>query len=76
VTEAGSGAERISEEVAVGIQRKDERHNEKLVDEISEGFNRAVGEKKPENDADEAPKPRFVITGDARATPPPRRREK
>jgi len=73
VTEAVKGAERISEEVAVGIQRKDERHNEKLVDEISEGFNRAVGEKK---DEDEAPKPRFVITGDARATPPPRRRQR
>ena len=57
----------------MGIQRKDERHNEKLVDEISEGFNRAVGEKKTE---DEASKPRFVITGDARATPPPRRRER
>ncbi len=55
----------------MGIQRKDERHNEKLVDEISEGFNRAVGEKETE---DEAPKPRFVITGDARATPPSRRR--
>lgn len=73
MTEAVKGAERISEEVAVGIQRKDERHNEKLVDEISEGFNRAVGEKK---DEDEAPKPRFVITGDARATPPPRRRQR
>ena len=48
----------------MGIQRKDERHNEKLVDEISEGFNRAVGEKKAESDAGEAPKPRFVITGD------------
>jgi hypothetical protein len=58
--------------VTVGIQRKDERHNEKLVDEIAEGFNRAVGEKTE----DEAPKPRFVITGDARATPPPRRRER
>jgi hypothetical protein len=61
--------------VAVGIQRKDERHNEKLVDEISEGFNRAVGNKAGEKKAeDEAPKPRFVITGDARATPPSRRR--
>ncbi|MEV6646099.1 hypothetical protein [Amycolatopsis sp. NPDC051371] len=59
----------------MGIQRKDERHNEKLVDEISEGFNRAVGERKAESEADEAPKPRFVITGDARATPP-RRRER
>lgn len=58
----------------MGIQRKDERHNEKLVDEISEGFNRAVGEKKTEEEA--APKPRFVITGDARATPPSRRRER
>ncbi|WP_410668809.1 hypothetical protein [Amycolatopsis sp. cmx-4-68] len=57
----------------MGIQRKDERHSEELVDEISEGFNRAVGEKKTE---DEAPKPRFVITGDARATPPPRRRQR
>ncbi len=65
----------------MGIQRKDERHNEKLVDEIAEGFNRAVGEKKPGSDTpesgtDEAPKPRFVITGDARATPPPRRRQR
>jgi hypothetical protein len=60
----------------VGVQRKDERHSEKLVDEISEGFNRAVGEKKAESDAGEAPKPRFVITGDARATPPSRRRER
>ncbi|ADJ42843.1 hypothetical protein AMES_1021 [Amycolatopsis mediterranei S699] len=60
----------------MGIQRKDERHNEKLVDEIAEGFNRAVGEKKPESDTDEAPRPRFVITGDARATPPPRRRQR
>ncbi|MDX3190524.1 hypothetical protein PV458_19115 [Streptomyces sp. MN03-5084-2B] len=60
----------------MGIQRKDERHNEKLVDEIAEGFNRAVGEKKTESDPDEAPKPRFVITGDARATPPPRRRQR
>lgn len=60
----------------MGIQRKDERHNEKLVDEISEGFNRAVGEKKTESETDETPKPRFVITGDARATPPSRRRQR
>ena len=61
----------------MGIQRKDERHNEKLVDEISEGFNRAVGERKADkSETDEAPRPRFVITGDARATPPPRRRER
>jgi hypothetical protein len=74
VTEAVNAAGTdFLEEVAVGIQRKDERHSEKLVDEISEGFNRAVGEKKTE---DEAPKPRFVITGDARATPPPRRRQR
>ncbi len=60
----------------MGIQRKDERHSEKVVDEIAEGFNRAVGEKKTESDTGEAPKPRFVITGDARATPAPRRRPK
>ena len=57
----------------MGIQRKDERHSEELVDEISEGFNRAVGEKKT---GEEAAKPRFVITGDARAAQPPRRRER
>jgi hypothetical protein len=58
----------------MGVQRKDEKHSEELVDEISDGFNRAVGAKKDEEDA--APKPRFVITGDARATPPKRRRER
>jgi hypothetical protein len=58
----------------MGIQRKDERHNEELVDEISDGFNRAVGTTKAEDDA--PAKPRFIITGDARATPPPRRRDR
>lgn len=61
----------------MGIQRKDERHNEELVDEISDGFNRAVGAPKA-TDAEEgaSAKPRFVITGDARATPPRRRRDR
>lgn len=58
----------------MGIQRKDECHNEELVDEISDGFNRAVNGPKAEEDA--PAKPRFVITGDARATPPPRRRNR
>jgi hypothetical protein len=58
----------------MGVQRKDEKHNEEPVDEIAEGFNRAVGAK---NTEDGAPaKPKFVITGDARATPPKRRRER
>lgn len=59
----------------MGVQRKAERHNEELVDDISDGFNRAVGAK---HDEDGAPaKPKFVITGDARATtPPPRRRDR
>jgi len=56
----------------MSIARKDERHTEELVDEISDGFNRAVGATKPEEG--KPAQPRFVITGDARATPPPRRR--
>jgi hypothetical protein len=58
----------------MGIQRRDEKHNEEPVDEISEGFNRAVGAKRDEEGV--PAKPRFVITGDARATPPKRRRER
>ncbi|MFD9891242.1 hypothetical protein [Amycolatopsis sp. NPDC058986] len=59
----------------MSIARKDDRHNEDLVSEIADSFNRAVGEKKAEDETAEA-KPKFVITGDSRATPPPRRRER
>jgi hypothetical protein len=58
----------------MGVQRKDERHKEELVDDISEGFNRAVGAKRDEEGV--PAKPQFVITGDARATPPKRRRDR
>jgi hypothetical protein len=58
----------------MGVQRKDEKHSEELVDEISDGFNRAVGAKQDDEGA--PAKPKFVITGDARATPPKRRRDR
>ncbi|MFC9255060.1 hypothetical protein [Amycolatopsis thailandensis] len=64
----------------MSIARKDDRHNEDLVREISDGFNRALGaEKAVEEKNEEAEKPaapQFVITGDSRATPPPRRRDR
>ncbi|EMD27510.1 hypothetical protein ACFWMR_32745 [Amycolatopsis thailandensis] len=64
----------------MSIARKDDRHNEDLVREISDGFNRALGaEKAVEEKNEEAAKPaapQFVITGDSRATPPPRRRDR
>ncbi|GAA4549109.1 hypothetical protein [Amycolatopsis samaneae] len=59
----------------MSIARKDDRHNEDLVSEIADSFNREIGEKKTGEENAEA-KPRFVITGDSRATPPPRRRER
>ncbi|GAA1987730.1 hypothetical protein [Amycolatopsis minnesotensis] len=60
----------------MSIARKDDRHNDDLVKEIAEGFNRAVGAKKTgdSGDSGEKPKPRFVVTGDNR-TPPPRGRK-
>ncbi|EME57520.1 hypothetical protein [Amycolatopsis decaplanina] len=63
----------------MSIARKDDRHNEDLVREISDGFNRALGaEKAVEQDAEAAKPaaPKFVITGDSRATPPPRRKDR
>ncbi|OXM44225.1 hypothetical protein [Amycolatopsis alba] len=64
----------------MSIARKDDRHNEDLVREISDGFNRALGtEKAVEEKETEAAKPaapKFVITGDSRATPPPRRKDR
>ncbi|KFZ82523.1 hypothetical protein ED92_01080 [Amycolatopsis sp. MJM2582] len=66
----------------MSIARKDDRHNEDLVREISDGFNRALGaEKAVEQDEKDAAAtkpaaPQFVITGDSRATPPPRRKDR
>ncbi|OLZ56947.1 hypothetical protein [Amycolatopsis keratiniphila] len=63
----------------MSIARKDDRHNEDLVREISDGFNRALGAEKAVDEDAAAAKPaapQFVITGDSRATPPPRRKDR
>ncbi|RSN57324.1 hypothetical protein DMH01_28205 [Amycolatopsis sp. WAC 04182] len=65
----------------MSIARKDDRHNEDLVREISDGFNRALGAEAVEKDerdtvAAKPAAPKFVITGDSRATPPPRRKDR
>jgi hypothetical protein len=51
----------------MSVARKDDRHNEDLVGEISDSFNRALSEKKTEDGGAQAPAPRFVVTGDSRA---------
>lgn len=53
--------------------RKDDRHNDDLVDEIADGFNRTLKEKREDG---KPAAPGFTITGDARDTPKPRRRER
>ncbi|WP_370946772.1 hypothetical protein AB5J62_04095 [Amycolatopsis sp. cg5] len=58
----------------MSIARKDDRHNEDLVKEISAGFNRAVGAKQGDEDTADKPKPRFVVTGDSRVAPQRKRR--
>lgn len=64
----------------MSIARKDDRHNEDLVREISDRFNRAVGPEPSEDAAgdsdkgDRAEQPRFVIAGDNRTQRPERRR--
>jgi hypothetical protein len=60
----------------MSIARKDDRHNEDLVSEISDSFNRAIAKKKAEEDEGAAPAPRFIVTGDSRAAPKPRRRDR
>ncbi|HET6285479.1 hypothetical protein P3102_04750 [Amycolatopsis sp. QT-25] len=66
----------------MSIARKDDRHNEDLVREISDGFNRALGAEKAvekdetDTEAAKPAAPKFVITGDSRATPPPRRKDR
>ncbi|MFI6027746.1 hypothetical protein [Amycolatopsis magusensis] len=49
----------------MSVSRKDDRHNEDLVDEIADSFSKAVRAKQEES-GDETPKPAFVITGDRR----------
>jgi hypothetical protein len=54
----------------MSVARKDDRHNDDLVGEIADSFNRAVGEKKRTEDGEPGTeKPRFVVTGDARVVP-------
>ncbi|WP_165436305.1 hypothetical protein [Amycolatopsis suaedae] len=57
----------------MSVFRRDEKHREKLVDEIADGFNRSLGRTKPEDDKPEPPK--FRITGDRRE-PERRRRDR
>ncbi|MFF5990292.1 hypothetical protein [Prauserella flavalba] len=57
----------------MSIARKDDRHNDDLVREIADGFNRAVGPKPEEGEEAATEKPRFVVTGDMRNPPKPGR---
>src|SRR5690606_34731022 len=63
----------------MNISRRDDRHNADLAKEISDSFNRAIGEKRERTDqpgdgndesqdAGEQQAPRFVVTGDKRDT--------
>jgi hypothetical protein len=52
----------------MSVARKDDRHNEDLVGEISDSFNRALSKKKTEDGETKAETPRFVVTGDSRAS--------
>jgi hypothetical protein len=57
----------------MSVARKDDRHNDDLVGEIADSFNRAVGEKRAKDgepvDENQPAKPRFVVTGDNRTQP-------
>jgi hypothetical protein len=53
----------------MSVARKDDRHNDDLVGEIADSFNRAVGEKQAKDGELKADKPRFVVTGDNRVQP-------
>jgi len=57
----------------MSVARKDDRHNDDLVGEIADSFNRAVGEKRAKDgetpEAGKTEKPRFVVTGDNRTQP-------
>ncbi|MEV4599984.1 hypothetical protein AB0K15_21610 [Amycolatopsis sp. NPDC049253] len=54
--------------------RRDDKHNDDVVDEIADGFERTLKEKR---EGDTKPSgPGFTITGDARNAPKPRRRDR
>jgi hypothetical protein len=53
----------------MSVARKDDRHNGDLVDEIADSLNRALGEKRAEDNEPKTEKPRFVVTGDNRVPP-------
>jgi hypothetical protein len=53
----------------MSVARKDDRHNDDLVGEIADSFNRAVGEKRAKDGEPVTEKPRFVVTGDNRTQP-------
>ncbi|WP_158885288.1 hypothetical protein [Amycolatopsis anabasis] len=57
----------------MSVSRKDDRHNEDLVNEIADSFTRALGARK-KSDEPEPERPRFVVTGDKRVPPPKNRR--
>lgn len=61
----------------MSVARRDDRHNEDLVNEISDSFNRAVGAKRSESDEEDEPQeqrqPQFVVTGDNRSQRPKNR---
>jgi hypothetical protein len=53
----------------MSVARKDDRHNENLVDEIADSFNRALSAKKADEGEQKRERPRFVVTGDSRTAP-------
>ncbi|MBB3661881.1 hypothetical protein FB384_000785 [Prauserella sediminis] len=67
----------------MNISRRDDRHNADLAKEISDSFNRAIGQRRTDDpetgenpddtesagaETQEQPSPQFVITGDRRDT--------
>lgn len=58
----------------MSVARKDDRHNDDLVNEISDGFNRALNAKEADQEGEKPQQPRFVVTGDSRAKAPKDRR--
>ncbi|OZM75107.1 hypothetical protein CFN78_02770 [Amycolatopsis antarctica] len=58
----------------MSVARKDDRHNDDLVSEISDGFNRALTAKDADQDGEKKEQPKFVVTGDSRTAPARNRR--
>ena len=61
----------------MSLFRKHDKHNEDLVDEISDSFNRAIKRKRDGDTSHEKDEktaaPRFTVTGDKRVPPKPPR---